>query len=96
MAFPITIEAILSKFTRIVVVQTIDTFVEEVYILEHQLGMDNYLINKNKFVIDNAARENDINTVLLETVLRLEIFTEVESIIESWKELFVNLFLKLL
>ncbi|RJV71418.1 hypothetical protein DWY90_14395 [Coprococcus sp. AF27-8] len=74
MAFPITIEAILSKFTRIVVVQTIDTFVEEVYILEHQLGMDNYLINKNKFVIDNAARENDINTVLLETVLRLEIF----------------------
>ena len=65
MAFPITIEAILSKFTRIVVVQTIDTFVEEVYILEHQLGMDNYLINKNKFVIDNAARENDINTVLL-------------------------------
>ena len=41
MAFPTTIEAILSKFTRIVVVQTIDTFVEEVYILEHQLGMDN-------------------------------------------------------
>ena len=74
MAFPITVETVLAKFARIVVVQKIDTFVEEVYIIEHQLGMNNYLIEKNKFVIDKVARENDINTILLETILKLEIF----------------------
>lgn len=40
LAFPVTVETILSKFARIVVVQTIDTFVEEVYILEHQLNIE--------------------------------------------------------
>lgn len=74
MAFPITVEAILSKFARIVVVQTIDTFVEEVYILEHQLNMESPKIEKNRYLIDRVARENDINVVLLETILRLEIF----------------------
>ena len=74
LAFPVTVEAILSKFARIVVVQTIDTFIEEVYILEHQLNMEHPLIKRNKFVIDKAARDNDISVVLLETVLRLEIF----------------------
>lgn len=74
MAFPITAESVLSKFTRIVVVQTIDTFVEEVYILEHQLNMESTKIEKNKYLIDKMARENDINVILLETILRLEIF----------------------
>lgn len=73
-SFPITLEAILAKFTRIVVVQTIDTFLEEVYILEHQLNMKCSLVEKNKFLIDKVARENDINVILLETILRLEIF----------------------
>lgn len=74
MAFPITIEAVISKFARIVVVQTIDTFIEEVYILEHQLNMDCPKIEKNRYLIDKAARDNDINVILLETILRLEIF----------------------
>lgn len=74
LAFPVTAEAILSKFARIVVVQTIDTFVEEVYILEHQLNMEYPLIEENKFIIEKTARDNDISVVLLETVLRLEIF----------------------
>lgn len=74
LAFPVTVEAILSKFARIVVVQTIDTFVEEVYILEHQLNMEHPLIEENKFIIEKIARDNDVSVVLLETVLRLEIF----------------------
>lgn len=74
MAFPIPLEAIISKFARIVVVQTIDTFLEEVYILEHQLNMECPSIEKNKYFIDRVARENDISTVLLETILRLEVF----------------------
>jgi hypothetical protein len=73
-AFPITIETIISKFTRIVVAQTIDTFIEEVYILEHQLNMECSAIEKNRYLIDRVARENDVNIVLLETILRLEIF----------------------
>ncbi|MGE9950007.1 hypothetical protein [Coprococcus catus] len=74
LAFPVSVEAILSKFARIVVVQTIDTFVEEVYILEHQLNMEHPLIEENKFIIEKIARDNDVSVVLLETVLRLEIF----------------------
>ena len=34
LAVPILVEAVIAKFARIVVVQTIDTFREEVYILE--------------------------------------------------------------
>lgn len=74
LAFPVTVETILSKFARIVVVQTIDTFVEEVYILEHQLNIECPLIEENKYIIEKIARDNDISVVLLETVLRLEIF----------------------
>lgn len=74
MAFPIPIEAVISKFARIVVVQTIDTFIEEVYILEHQLNMECSKIENNRYLIDSAARDNDINVKLLETILRLEIF----------------------
>lgn len=74
MAFPVPVEALISKFARIVVVQTIDTFIEEVYILEHQLNMECSQIENNRYCIDKVSRENDINAVLLETILRLEIF----------------------
>ena len=74
MAFPIPLEAIISKFACVVVVQTIDTFIEEVYILEHQLNMECPQIEKNNYLIDRVARENDISIVLLETILRLEVF----------------------
>lgn len=73
-AFPITLEAVIARFARIVVVQTIDTFIEEVYILEHQLNMKCPQIEKNEYLIDRVAKENDINVVLLDTILRLEIF----------------------
>ena len=72
-AFSFSIESLLAK-SSVVIVQTIDTFKEEVYILERQLAIDNYEIKHNKFAIDNAAKENDINVVLLETILRLENF----------------------
>lgn len=71
---PVSLEAIIARFARIVVVQTIDTFIEEVYILEHQLNMECIPIERNKYLIDRVARENDINVLLLETILRLEIF----------------------
>ena len=70
----LSLEAILSKFTRIVIVQNIDTFIEEVYILQNQLNMDQPMIEKNKYSINKVAKENDINIKLLETTLRLEIF----------------------
>lgn len=72
-AFPFSIESLLAK-SSVVIIQTIDTFKEEVYILERQLAIDNYEIKHNKFTIDNAAKENDINVVLLETILGLENF----------------------
>ena len=82
MAFPIPLEAIISKFACVVVVQTIDTFIEEVYILEHQLNMECPQIEKNKYHIDRVARENDISILLLETVLRLEVFYRAVCIIK--------------
>ena len=36
--------------------------------------MDCPKVAEDKYFIDRVARENDINTVLLETILRLEIF----------------------
>lgn len=74
MVVPVSIEAIISKFARIVIVQTIDTLKEEIYILEHQLNMECQVIEKNKYIIEKVAKENDINVTLLETILRLEIF----------------------
>ena len=44
----LSLEAILSKFTRIVIVQNIDTFIEEVYILQNQLNMDQPMIEKKQ------------------------------------------------
>lgn len=46
MALPIPVETLVAKYSRMVVVQTIDTFMEEIYILEHQLPMKNYRIEK--------------------------------------------------
>ena len=74
MVVPVSIEAIISKFARIVIVQTIDTLKEEIYILERQLNMECQVIEKNKYIIEKVAKENDINVTLLETILRLEIF----------------------
>lgn len=71
---PFPLEAVLSKATRIVIVRTVDTFLEEVYILEQQLNMESPRIKRNRYLIDNLARENDINAILLEAILNLEIF----------------------
>ena len=46
MVVPVSIEAIISKFARIVIVQTIDTLKEEIYILERQLNMECQVIEK--------------------------------------------------
>lgn len=45
----------------------------KIYILEQQFAINNYLIEKNKFVIDKEAKENDINAILLETVLKVSV-----------------------
>lgn len=74
MVVPVSAEVIIAKFARIVVTQTIDTFIEEVYILEKQLNMECSQVENNRYLIDRVARENDINVALLETILRLEIF----------------------
>lgn len=72
-AVPIPIETILAKCSSIVIVQTVDTFVEEVYILEKQLNMKCMLIENNKYIIDDVAAENDIDVDLLKAILHLEI-----------------------
>lgn len=71
-AIPIPIEAIIAKFTHIVIVQKIDTFKEEIYIIQRQVQMDNIKIDKNKYLIDDVAKENDINVCLLYTIIKLE------------------------
>ncbi|WP_298093873.1 hypothetical protein [uncultured Catenibacterium sp.] len=73
-AFPITIESIMAKSSRIVIVNNINTFLEEIYIVERQMQLDSILLNRNKYTIDKIAREYDINATLLEAILRLEIF----------------------
>ena len=73
-AFPITIESIMAKSSRIVIVNNINTFLEEIYIVERQMQLDSILLNRNKYTIDKIAREYDISATLLEAILRLEIF----------------------
>lgn len=72
--FPISLEVIISQIGSVTIIQTIDTFKEDLYILGHQLSMKNSRIERNKYNIDHYARENDINSKLLEAILRLEIF----------------------
>lgn len=72
-ALPIPIESFLAKFSCVVVVQNIDTFKEEAYILRNQLQIENPILNKYKYIIDDAARENDISVALLSTILKLEL-----------------------
>ena len=78
-AVPIPIETLLAKLTHITVVQTIDTFHEEIYILEKQLNIKSPYIEKNKYAIDDSAKQNDIPVELLKTILKLEIFYRYRS-----------------
>ena len=73
-AIPIPVEALLSKLTHVTVVQTIDTFREEIYILEKQFSVESPYIKNNQYVIDDSAKQNDIPVELLKTILKLEIF----------------------
>ena len=49
-------------------------FLEEIYIYEQQLNMPCRSVDINKFVIDDVAKSNDINTKFLETIVKLECF----------------------
>lgn len=73
-AFPIELEIIIDKFFRVVIIENADSYREELYILENQLNMKNYYIEKNKIIIDSVARKYDINIDILEAILKLEIF----------------------
>ncbi|SEN53422.1 hypothetical protein SAMN05216454_10576 [Peptostreptococcus russellii] len=73
-AFPIELEKIIDKLFRVVIIENADSYREELYILENQLNMKNYYIEKNKIIIDSVARKYDINIDILEAILKLEIF----------------------
>lgn len=73
-AIPIPLEAILAKFSYVIISQQIDTFEEEIYIVQHQINMPCKKIEHNRYMIENVAKENDINPKLLRTILYLEIF----------------------
>lgn len=70
---PVPAEMILAKFTHVVIIQKIDTFLEEVYILEKQLNMRYPQLESDKYLIDDVAKECNINVKLLKTILQLEI-----------------------
>ena len=74
MAIPIPVESCIAKFSHVAIVQKIDTFLEEIYIYEQQLNMPCRSVDINKFVIDDVAKSNDINTKFLETIVKLECF----------------------
>lgn len=74
MAIPIPVESCIAKFSHVAIVQKIDTFLEEIYIYEQQLNMPCRSVEINKFVIDDVAKSNDINTKFLETIVKLECF----------------------
>ena len=71
---PIPIETFIAKYSHVVIIQNIDTFLEEVYICERQVNMKNHSIELNKYIINKIAKENDINIKILETIIRLECF----------------------
>ena len=70
---PIPIEAVITKCASIVIVLDVNTFHEEIEILKYQLAIPNRIVERNKYIVDDIARENDVNYELLLTILKLEL-----------------------
>lgn len=74
MAIPIPIELVMAKISYVVIDNELDTFLEEIYILERKLNQECPKIKNNIYLIDNVAREKNININLITTILKLELF----------------------
>jgi len=69
---PISFEGVLAKFTGIVTQIDIDTYLEEVKILNNQLDIENEILNAYEYEIIRICHANDINIELLKTIVALE------------------------
>lgn len=69
---PVSFESILANISGVVKHIDIDTFTEEVQILNHQLEIENEIINIYRYEINNISVSNNIPTELLETIVNLE------------------------
>ncbi len=74
MILPIPTEALIARFTHVVMEEKIDTFEEEVLIIERELNIKYPRIERNKHTIDETAKTYNINPKLLTVILKLEIF----------------------
>lgn len=72
--FPFPFDMLVQQLSCVVVDENIDIFKEEVYILTRQVDNDLIETNRNKYLIDDVAKQNDINVDLLTTVLKLELY----------------------
>ena len=68
----IPVEVFIAKLTSLVVVLDLDTFHEEVEILENQLTIPNRVVERNKYIINDIAKENNISYELLAYIIRFE------------------------
>lgn len=70
---PISLESFIGKISVITIDLDIDTFRGEAYILKQRINTDHPAIEKNKYIIDNVAKENNISVDLLNTIIKLEL-----------------------
>lgn len=74
LAIPIPLESLIAKLSCVVIVQTLDTYLEQAYLIERQINIEHPKLKANKYLIDDVAKKNDININILYGILQLEIF----------------------
>ena len=87
------VEIILAKLSYVVVPQKVDIFLEELYLTECRMALGSSRLHDNKYTIERTAKKNDINPVLLTTILSLEMIYR-ERIVNRLAEFILCKFMK--
>ncbi len=69
---PMSFEAFLAKISSVVVSQDIQSFREELRILNYQMDFETYITDLYEYEIKSVCERNDISTDLLNTIIKLE------------------------
>lgn len=72
MVIPVSAEQLIVKYCKVIAPVTIDSFREELYIMQWQLKSYDLFDKKNRYLINEAARQYDLSLGWINTILKLE------------------------
>lgn len=72
MVIPVSAEQLIVKYSKVIAPVTIDSFREELYIMQWQLKSYDLFDKKNRYLINEAARQYDLSLGWINTILKLE------------------------